>query len=390
MAPLKRKAKSEEIEDSSSKLMALDLLIYIFVRLSVETLLRLKSVCKYWNSIISSREFAELYQQHATSIPSLNLFMVDNYSYVCDEGIANKLYTFKIDSSDVDELYKSNHTWQCTLSKPAHELDHKLKDAKIYPIGSCNGLICYIVGLGHSILHLWNPATHQYSHIKGPRLSKYSNPLYWGFGYDPLSDDYKILVLGVELGKPFARIYRPRTGRWRRIECPSAQQMSDFIMVDRKTTEEIELGSLAVLVGQTLYWRVKNLDNLLSFDLTRESFAILDLPAQGLDPLTLHHHICEDFFICQLRQCLCACWIWNESGNNDRKCARLYITVWMLEGDGVWKKLFKFGGLERGITTVPKLFEMKEQGKYLIPNDGFKTFFLCSVDGEKDTIHPNM
>ncbi|KAH9617733.1 hypothetical protein KSS87_021553 [Heliosperma pusillum] len=283
----------------------------------------------------------------------------------------------------MDKLYKATGCWIYGSAKSVDKLTHKFDHPESYPIGLCNGLVCFIVGLGHKMLCLWNPATSEHHYIKGPHLSQGSVPLYWGFGYDPLSEDYKILVLGELMPrKPFAQLFRLRStsNTWIPVECLSDHEMSDF-MVKRTQKNSKEFTSLPILVGHTLYWKTGDIDpsKLLAFDLATDSFQIVPLPTP--EPAkTL------DFYICKIRQCLCACWI-VESPFPSK-----YMKVWMLDGHGndkVWKSMFKFRGLERLFQTplpFPKLFELKEDHKYLLLNWMFQLSLV--VDSRGEFCHP--
>ncbi|XP_074318703.1 F-box/kelch-repeat protein At3g23880-like [Silene latifolia] len=364
--------------------MPLDLITQVLVRLPVKVVLRFKIVCKCWYSLVSSKEFAKLHQQHAIdnpihNNPSLQLFMVGRPP---KQGKQKSMYTLKIESSEMDKLYKATGSWIYDLANSIDKLKHKFDHPESYPIGSCNGLVCFTVGLGHKMmLCLWNPATDKYHYIKGPHLISQGLvvPLYWGFGYDPLSEDYKILVLGELMPrKPFALLFRLRdtSNTWSRVDCPSDNDMSEF-MVNRTHENSKEFRSLPILVGHTLYWKTGDIvvpKKLLAYDLATDSFHIVPLP-------TLEPAATLDFYICKHRQCLCACWLCIVESSK-------YIKVWMLDGHGndkVWKSMFKSRGVERSFYTslpFPKLFELKEDHKYLLLDSTFKVGLALDSRGE--------
>ncbi|KAK9678136.1 hypothetical protein RND81_11G190400 [Saponaria officinalis] len=361
-------------------LLNMDLMMEVFVRLPIKSLIRFKSVCKNWNAIICSLEFAKLHQQHAINTdpkdddPSPNLYIPD-YWYRC-----HGLYTFRTALLKVEQM-DSTHMY----------------DGSCFPIGSSNGLICFTSYFCCAdCLYISNPTIQEYCCIgKWPDLCyTWPVPLYWGFGYDPLSDDYKIVCLGIaslQTRTPVACIFTSRTCQWTRLECPSLDGMDEFLLKD------VNIGhkDLPVLVGHTIYWRLEDKFDpkyLLAFDLRTDSFETIPLPAPV--PRTSDRCKTRDFFICQIRQCLCACWVWTESlvvGEDED--FRLCMDVRTMERRGedvFWKSKFTF---ERFIDCLPsngpilpKLFEFKEDGKYLIICSDFKPCFVIDLNSKPEDV----
>ncbi|KAK9678134.1 hypothetical protein RND81_11G190200 [Saponaria officinalis] len=260
-----------------------------------------------------------------------------------------------------------------------------------FPIGSSNGLICFVTYFdGADFLYIWNPTIQELCCIgKWTDLLPGWVPLLLGFGYDPLSDDYKIVCLGIaspEIKLPVAGIFTSRIRHWRQLECPSRDGMHEFL------SNEV---CLPVLVGHTLYWPLENKFDpkyLLAFDLMTDSFETIPLPTQT--PRTNDRCTRRDFFICQIRQRLCACWVWTESlvvGENED--FRLCMDVRTMERRGedvVWISKFKF---ERFIDCLPgrrqilpKLFEFKEDGKYMIIYSNFKPCYVIDLNSKPEDV----
>ncbi|XP_068304342.1 F-box protein CPR1-like [Pyrus communis] len=57
-------------------------------------------------------------------------------------------------------------------------------------VGSCNGLICLNVHC--NIIIIWNPCTRQSKVLPKPLYSGFGS-LFYGLGYDPTTDDYKVV-----------------------------------------------------------------------------------------------------------------------------------------------------------------------------------------------------
>ncbi|KAM3383003.1 F-box/kelch-repeat protein like [Capsicum galapagoense] len=89
---------------------------------------------------------------------------------------------------------------ECTLSSlffdsvtEAFDLDSPIKNAteSTYIVGSCNGLIFLVRSSKSSIL--WNPTIRKYSYLPGFRRRWEKTYARYGFGYDEIHDDYKVV-----------------------------------------------------------------------------------------------------------------------------------------------------------------------------------------------------
>ncbi|CAN0897024.1 F-box protein CPR1 [Linum grandiflorum] len=156
----------------------------ILLRLPVESLVRFRSVCKEWRSIIDSPSFSELQIQHSTSTTkNAILFLVQDNNQLIFKDFVDGLHRqtlidFQQDATG-DPL--GNHT---TL------------------YGSCNGLLC--VGYKSDMALIYTVATHKSfitpSIVPEKLKMKYydyaMSVLYdcgYGFGYDSVSGEYKVV-----------------------------------------------------------------------------------------------------------------------------------------------------------------------------------------------------
>lgn len=91
-------------------------------------------------------------------------------------------------------------------------------------IGSCNGLVC-ITDDQFSYAHdtiLWNPSIRKYVPLPKPRITVFKHGKFehvMGFGFDPKSNDYKVVrIVYLEPSKKFEiDIYRLSSGTWEDI-----------------------------------------------------------------------------------------------------------------------------------------------------------------------------
>ncbi|KAJ0082161.1 hypothetical protein Patl1_09782 [Pistacia atlantica] len=185
-----------------------ELILQILIRLPVKSLVRFRCVSKSWCALIDSQHFISLHLQHSINTQT-NLHVIlsdcenktDHYSLAFDEVFDEPLTKF-------NNVFTSD------------------KGYKI--VGSCNGLLC----LSYSIpknerLILWNPFTRRYKKLPTARVSKLRlSPAYrYGFGYDDVSNDYKVLKLIPSYGlKSYrhigneAEVYSLRLNSWKRVE----------------------------------------------------------------------------------------------------------------------------------------------------------------------------
>ncbi|RXH84641.1 hypothetical protein DVH24_032925 [Malus domestica] len=91
----------------------------------------------------------------------------------------------------VETLVSPNKSWLRALIKKK-KLPHWWSFDEV--VGSCKGLKCLAWLLRHCIdILLWNPSTRIAKFL--PRfLSPFSNWIFEGFGYDPTTEDYKIVL----------------------------------------------------------------------------------------------------------------------------------------------------------------------------------------------------
>lgn len=144
-------------------------------------------------------------------------------------------------------------------------------------VGSCNGIVCmfeYNVGK----ITLWNPSIRRKLALPHhPSLKNFSvgSSATVGFGFDPVTDDYKILTIPYSVYNGPAQkslVYTINTGVWRAIASP--------------TTPFYYAKSRACFVNGALHWVVMGhpMDSInescyiMSFDESTEAFGRILLP----------------------------------------------------------------------------------------------------------------
>ncbi|KAM7492631.1 hypothetical protein LguiA_035552 [Lonicera macranthoides] len=176
----------------------------IFLRLSIKSLLRCKSVCKAWNHVLCDPEFIRMHFNHISRqhphkllirVPGNNFYSVDY-----EEAISSKA-----DRADAVTLYFPPNAYS-----PIPQF-----------LGSYNGLVCMVIehdrfDLGKKIL-LWNPSTRQSNFIPDPNPHiRFYHIL--GFAYDSSTDDYKIVRIIHTQQTCRVDMYSLKTNSWKIVK----------------------------------------------------------------------------------------------------------------------------------------------------------------------------
>ncbi|MBA0762401.1 hypothetical protein Gotri_012018 [Gossypium trilobum] len=245
-----------------------EMTIEILLRLSVKDLLRFKCVSKPWCSSIDDPDFIKLHLSHSVKTNTNHSLILRHCEY---------------------HFFSVNYDSLKTTQRLNHPLGEQKTPIKI--LGTCNGLLAVIDDNGR--IFLWNPSTRKSQVLPSTEI-EFSSPsiffprsnfssassffprsTYYGFGYDPISDDYK-LVRMVQLhgnNKGYlhseAKVYSLRSNCWRRIK-----DFCFYLILHRK---------FGILANNALHWMVFKTpqswkQNLVGFDLGTEEFRFLELP----------------------------------------------------------------------------------------------------------------
>ncbi|CAJ2638502.1 unnamed protein product [Trifolium pratense] len=158
---------------SSLPTLPFDLIIEILSRLPVKQLLQLRCVCKSWKSLISDPKFAKKHLALSTT-----------YSL---HGIGRNYYC--------PELVLKSYSLNSSVSIAQIHLPLK---GYVRVLGSCNGVLC----LGEEedggdlfLVRLWNPSIRKFKELPPVRKPHSYQLGMRGFGYNPISDNYKVVVV---------------------------------------------------------------------------------------------------------------------------------------------------------------------------------------------------
>ncbi|KAH7849046.1 hypothetical protein Vadar_012208 [Vaccinium darrowii] len=249
------KQLSLTIDEHSFKLPELpfELILEILLRVPVNSLIRFKSVCKSWQTMISNPQFVKKH---------LNLVIMDD--------------TFK--SWRIIVRYPHHELKSYSLDSLCHEpygfaavdLDYPSKtmprDMKI--VGSCNGLVCIYFRELIDTFYIWNPSTRE-THFLSAFEKKHIGGTSFGFGYDSSNDDYKVVRVYYVGDQLEVEVYSLRKDSWRRI--------GDFPSI--LTRYYVGVGKL---LGGSILWIATNPSNnsslITALDLSEETYREIPQP----------------------------------------------------------------------------------------------------------------
>jgi F-box interacting protein len=246
-----------------------DLLMEILSRLPVKSLMRCKCVSKSWYALVTNPSFIT---KHLKISHNLN------------RGAAILRHGGGLDQLRLSTL--SNETLEVSGDV---DLSQWFQDevTMVSMFGPCNGILCLSGTLwttrggyrDYDRLVLWNPATRESRILPPfPRQGDLDFVSYLGFGFDPKTNDYKVVsILNFLFQYCEVQVYHLSTNSWRVLD--SSPDPSYFIHPPRFSS----------YLNGVYYWSVRVLDYsymgrrlLLSFDMSNEVFQeVLPPPPEG-------------------------------------------------------------------------------------------------------------
>ncbi|KAH7853095.1 hypothetical protein Vadar_033154 [Vaccinium darrowii] len=158
-----------------------EVIINILSRVPAKSLVKFRCVCKSWRSLISSSDFTSAHL-HLPTKPPLLLLRHSSLAPTYKE-----IYSLRFDDGDFTSLLDLH----CPFKTES--------GCFFRVVGCCNGVICLsddYFSYTDTII-LWNPAIRRYLTLPRPNLrfgdSDNSHFFALGFGFDPKTNDHKII-----------------------------------------------------------------------------------------------------------------------------------------------------------------------------------------------------
>ncbi|KAK9267990.1 hypothetical protein L1049_010428 [Liquidambar formosana] len=230
-----------------------DVIMDILSRLPVKTLLRFKSASKPWRDLIDCPYFIKAHLKRSMDRGDYNLSLSPKYFETVPDNAV-----------------------------PIKAQQHSRTGA----LGSCNGLLCLLDGGEEDNIALWNPSTRKlqtlpFTPIQPPRGLTVATLVSYGFGYDSVNDDYKLVRMAQftyssGLYGSFESqvdVYSLKMNSWRRI-----QDFPYYLPVEQ-VHGELACGALHWIVLQRPRWNINIIVSLVAaFDLGLEEYREVPLP----------------------------------------------------------------------------------------------------------------
>ncbi|KAJ0701622.1 putative F-box domain-containing protein [Helianthus annuus] len=231
-----------------------NLMVNIFEGLPPKSIIRFRSLSKYWHSRLRSPEFIHDHRIRCSKNPPKVLIK----HVTCWE------YTRKIicTSHSADQL--PVHPGSGYIGIPAVEFHNQGRLTEV--VGSCNGILCL---RDKENIILWNFSIRRKLVIPlHPLLKSTLKPFdgAFGFGFDPITDDYKIV--GALLTKK-TYIYCLKTKSWCEIVSPYS------------TSSFVNLLGKACFINGILHWVMSTVDPrcfILTFNVSSHVFGRILFP----------------------------------------------------------------------------------------------------------------
>ncbi|KAL4573765.1 hypothetical protein LXL04_020582 [Taraxacum kok-saghyz] len=182
----------------------------IFIRLLAKELAQMRSVCKSWNVLLSESSFIKSHLYHSIhNQENILLFYDWDFTFGCSP------FTSRPSCSP-----------HLQLTNVLHLPDNpQYKNTGGSVIGSVNGLICFKFRSASDdyIVHILNPSLSATLTLPPCSLT-FSGPIALRFGYDPKTNDYKVIKLRTFFPPtnkgPHAEVYSMTKGCWVSISPP--------------------------------------------------------------------------------------------------------------------------------------------------------------------------
>ncbi|XP_023758513.1 F-box/kelch-repeat protein At3g06240 [Lactuca sativa] len=293
----------------------------IFFRLLAKQLAKMRCVCKPWNALLSEDSFIKSHLHHSIhNNDEILLFFPCRLHYGCSSITARPTRSPDLDLTDFIKLPVNLNFVRFLVN---------LGYAMV--IGSVNGVICVYYKSYHDdgyAVYIWNPSLSALLTLPPCSLpSCNSHDIDFRFGYDPRTDDYKVVKITgvsgtVNMLLPQAEVYSMRKGSWdsvkQRMEMFPSHVTSIFNR-DRVCTD----GHDGHIHWLSFTNSKRKPETIVAFDLGAETFSEIPLP----DSL-LHHNVSSRMNVLgvltgklcvmsRVRDGECEVWVMDEYGVAD-------------------------------------------------------------------------
>ncbi|KAF5199156.1 F-box protein cpr1 [Thalictrum thalictroides] len=321
---------------TSCDMLPEDVVYHILLWLPVVSLLRFKSVCKAWCSLIESFDFIT---QHLHLSKSRDNNKVIAWAPEMLDFQGGPLFTFRF------LLFSGNNFQMSESLDLPHRFDNPLE--RRGNLVSCNGVICLVHRYDDSTIKddvsLWNPATKQFrilpkSTVPIPEWSGLVN-FHYGFGFDKITNDYKVVRIihddvllddGEQQSRVRVEVYSLNMDSWRVLDV--VLPIDIHIVSDPRTPFRDGIYCWSGWDSFMENGLEVTRNSILSFDFAKEVFGTMPVP-------DVYSYVRCDLKLALLRENIaCFEWVFNPPKTDNWHCK-----IWVLNEYGVkesWTKLY--------------------------------------------------
>ncbi|KAK3019074.1 hypothetical protein RJ639_004361 [Escallonia herrerae] len=255
-----------------------EVLVDILTRLPIKNIVQCACVCKSWQFLITNPSFVtahlnrSLSSSSSSSSADKNLVLVRTCVKEEEEAKCEEKYSLHYDDDKFGE--------HCILQFTMPHIYMTI-------IGCFNGLVClsddYHYGYVEE-LFLWNPSIRKVLPLHPLRVGFRSHGPFShaiGFGYDPLTNDYKVVrIVHLECdedGPAEVDVYSLNTGKWRNISRHSGLGLQYH--VEERGTQAFVNGAVHWVAFQRRSDERPYRSLIVSFHMGDEMFRTLELPS---------------------------------------------------------------------------------------------------------------
>ncbi|XP_043721164.1 F-box protein CPR1-like [Telopea speciosissima] len=304
-----------------------DLIMAILSRLPVKPLLRFRCVCKPWCALITDTDFVKMHLSRSLAT-NTNLILILT-------GDPKFLYVdLNVCKQEAAEVLDAAVELNCPFEFPIGFLI----------LASCNGLLCMFDDDGVASDYrkevydtfLWNPSTRThkklpFTPIEFPNNSCFAHFTAYGFGYDPTTDDYKVIRVsqfypesGLFDDSKYivseVKVYSLSTNSWRRVEG------IPFLSIEHR---------LGIFTNSAFHWVAKRKTGVMGPNTAPNVIVSIDVKDDVYREVPLPHFVDNKFNMAVGVLGGQLCMLCNFS--------RVHVELWVMKDYGVrdsWEKQF--------------------------------------------------
>ncbi|XP_074293782.1 F-box/kelch-repeat protein At3g23880-like [Silene latifolia] len=296
----------------------------ILRKLPCKAMARSKSVCKTWNSIISSRQFVDYYHKNIPQVEgNLLIFFKHKHNYIT----GGKTNCYTLSPSNGNTIVDTD---------PLEYYTRKRRGINYLTLlGSCNGLVAILY---NKKLILWNPLTKEQSFIRVRKLwvrniRNESRLGLFGLCYDSSKDEY-VMVIRFEYyeSRSYFDDEGNRSVKFYLYNFRYGQERTDYFRTEfRLLYSNLCQGGIGKVICGLLHWVIQYYDiidltivkkDIFYFDLNEKKFKKIARP-DGIHDKTMLGLATldgENQLGCVLHDIACAnleVWVKKEYGNSE-------------------------------------------------------------------------